>query len=58
MLDSWFTIPLLTISDVLQMIGVAHRPEEDVESLALLVARLSNGAQELSGAVEGVLVER
>ena len=40
------------------MIRVAHGPERDVESLALLVARLSNGAQELSGEVEGVLVER
>ena len=58
MLDSWITIPLLTISDVLQMIRVAHGPERDMESLALLVARLRNGAQELSGEVEGVLVER
>ena len=58
MLDSRFTIPLLTISDVLRMIGVAYGPERDVESLALLVARLSNGALELSGEVEGVSVER
>ena len=40
------------------MIGVAHGPERDMESFALLVARPSNGAQELSGEVEGVLVER